>query len=125
MAPPPGLLSIMTGWPNLSDSFCPTIRAIRSLPPPGVKPTTIRIARVGYFDGSSCALAGVTTANPRQAPIATFRQRAFMSSQPGNLHMKHRGLAVVERRKAAIDRGCQFVRFGDAFAMRAEGFRYA
>src|SRR5579864_5729768 len=126
MAPPPGLLSMTTGWPRLSDSFCPTIRAIRSLPPPGVKPTTIWIARVGYFATSCCACAvvGAKAASPRQALIATFWQKAFISSQPGNLNMEHGGLAVFEHGETALDRRRQLVRFGHAFAMGAERFRH-
>jgi hypothetical protein len=34
--------------------------------------------------------------------------------------MQHGGLAVIERGKAAVDRLGEFVRFGDAFAVRAE-----
>ena len=36
--------------------------------------------------------------------------------------MQYRGLAVIKRRKSAIDRGGECVRLGDAFAMRAERF---
>src|SRR5579859_3605814 len=114
-----------TAWPRLSDSFCPTMRAIRSLPPPGVKPTTIWIARVGYFDVSSSAFADVTIASPRLATMATAWQKAFIASQPGNLDMKHRGLAVVERGKATIDCGRKLFWFGNVLAMRAEGFGHA
>jgi len=31
----PGLLSTITGWPQISESFCPKIRDIRSELPPG------------------------------------------------------------------------------------------
>src|SRR5579863_7934238 len=113
---------MMTGWPRRSESLCPTMRAIRSLPPPGVKPTTMWIARVGYFDGSSSARAvpGVTTkASPRHRLIARYRQDLMMS-QPGNANMEHRGLAVIERGETTIDGACQFVRLGHAFAMGAE-----
>src|ERR1700761_1182170 len=99
------------------------MRAIRSLPPPGVKPTTMWIARVGYLAGSSCAFAGVASASPRlETMAAAARQKAFIASQPGNLHMKHRGTAVVERVETTIDRGRKLVRFADPFAVRAEGF---
>src|ERR1700756_4538693 len=100
------------------------MRAIRSLPPPGVKPTTIWIARVGYFDASSSAFAGAESASPRQAMTAD-RHNVLMASQLGNLHMKHRGLAVVERGEATVDCGRKLLRFGDVLAMRAEGFRDA
>src|SRR5579864_7975473 len=115
---------MMTGWPRFSASLCPTMRAIRSLPPPGVKPTTMWIARVGYFEGSSSARALpsiATKASPRRRQIVTCRQDLMMS-QPGNANMEHRGLAVIERGKTAIDGACQLIRLADAFAMGAEGF---
>ena len=34
----------------------------RPKPPPAANPTMMRMARVGYFDGSSCAKAGVFAA---------------------------------------------------------------
>ena len=34
--------------------------------------------------------------------------------------MQHRGLAVIERRKRAIDGGGKFIRLSDAFTVRAE-----
>jgi hypothetical protein len=37
--------------------------------------------------------------------------------------MQHRGPAVIERCKAAVDRGSKLVRLGDAFAVRAERLR--
>src|ERR1700733_14317683 len=115
MAPAPGLLSMMTGWPRSSDNFCPTIRAIRSLPPPGVKPTTMWIGRLGYFAGSSCADADGPSANsPRQAPRIKCRANAFIDGslrlprgvlKSRHMNMQHGGLAVMERGKAAVDRG--------------------
>ena len=36
------------------------------------------------------------------------------------MNMQHRGLAVVERGKAAVDRRGQFVRLADAFAVSTE-----
>src|SRR5579871_2473171 len=113
---------MMTGWPRFSESLCPTMRAIRSLPPPGVKPTTMWIARVGYFEGSSSARAVpciATKASPRPRQIAACRQDLMMS-QPGNANMEHGGLAVIERGETAIDGACQLIRFDDAFAMGAE-----
>src|SRR5579871_2974930 len=114
MAPPPGLFSMTTGWPRRSDSFCPTIRAIRSLPPPGVNPTTMRIARDGYFAGSSCALALVAAkaASARQTLMAAYRREFFMRLKRCDLDMKHGRLAVVERHQTTVDRGRQFIRFG-------------
>src|SRR5579863_389086 len=111
---------MITGWPKLSDSFCPTIRAIRSLPPPGVKPTTIWIARVGYLAGSSCAREApviAPKATPRHRLIATLLREIFMDLELRDLHVKHRSLAIVERGKTTVDRCREFIWFGDAFAM--------
>src|SRR5262245_40516381 len=48
MRPPaPGLFSMITGCPMFCDSFCPTSRAKRSLPPPAAKPTIKRIGLLG------------------------------------------------------------------------------
>jgi hypothetical protein len=35
----PARLSTTTGWPRLSESFCPVIRAMMSFDPPGAKGT--------------------------------------------------------------------------------------
>jgi len=45
----PGLLSMTTGWPQLSCIFAPTMRAMMSLPPPGGKPTTMWMGFEGYW----------------------------------------------------------------------------
>ena len=37
--------------------------------------------------------------------------------------MQHRGLAVIKRCQAAVDRGGEIVWYADALAMRAERFR--
>src|SRR5579872_2656885 len=110
---------MITGWPRLSDNFWPTIRAMMSLPPPGVKPTTMRMAREGYFDGSSCAdavLHAVSAVKPTHQLIAIF---LMPNSKPRDVNMKHGSLAVVDRSEAAVDGGGQFIRLADAFAMGA------
>ncbi len=43
----PALFSTTTGWPHFSDSFCASMRAPVSLPPPGEKGTTMVTVRVG------------------------------------------------------------------------------
>src|SRR4051795_4678507 len=122
MAPPPGLFSMTTGWPKLSDSFCPYTRAMMSLPPPALKPTMMWIGRAGYFAGSSCAMAG----RQRLAANATARshlRRSFIDLlllERRNMDMQHRRLAIIERCEAAVDRGGKLIRLGDAFAVRAE-----
>jgi hypothetical protein len=41
------LFSTTTGWPQRSDSFGPTVRAMMSIPVPGVYGTTSVIGREG------------------------------------------------------------------------------
>jgi hypothetical protein len=43
----PGLLSMMKGWPQLSDIDCPIARNITSAGPPAEYGTTIRIGLLG------------------------------------------------------------------------------
>src|SRR5205814_7148974 len=128
----------MTGWPRLSDNFCPKMRAMMSLPPPAAKPTTIWIGRDGYFDGSSCAHAdvialAVSAIHARYAPIRKHLLQAFMDihllvspaenasvSKPGDVDVQHGGLAVVQRGQAAVDGAGEIVRLRHAFAVCAE-----
>src|SRR5258706_3219956 len=56
---PPGRLSITTGWPHLSESFCPTTRAMVSGSPPGAYGTTSVTALLGYAAGLDHALAAM------------------------------------------------------------------
>src|SRR6476661_3330572 len=51
--PPPVRFSTATGWPSSSDSFGAISRARMSVPPPGAKPTSRVIGRLGK--GTSCA----------------------------------------------------------------------
>ena len=63
MAPlAPGLLSTITGTPRISDSLGASVRAITSLEPPGVKPTTMVTP-----EGQICALAANASSDKRQA----------------------------------------------------------
>src|ERR1700682_310165 len=55
LPPAPGRLSMTTGWPHASVSFCPIARATTSSEPPAGKGTTRRIGLVGY----ACAVATV------------------------------------------------------------------
>src|SRR5664279_1227876 len=127
MAPPPGLFSTITGWPKLSDNFCPKTRAMMSLPPPAAKPTMMWIGRVGYFAGSSCAEAGApATTSSKHAPIRYLAKlfiefpQCCRNLEPRDVNMQHRGLAVIQRGEAAVDGGDEIIRLGDAFAIRAE-----
>ena len=40
---------MMTGWPQNSESFGPTMRALTSVALPAENPTTMRTGLVGYF----------------------------------------------------------------------------
>src|SRR4051812_32635370 len=53
----PGRFSITTPWPQISDSFCPTIRMLTSVGPPAGKGTTIFTGRLGKPCASFCAVA--------------------------------------------------------------------
>src|SRR6266481_2790204 len=108
IAPPPGLFSTITGWPRLSESFCPKTRAMMSLPPPAAKPTMMWIGRVGYFAGSSWAEAGaIALAIRRDAPNRHLAKLLMVFSrccrilEPRDVNMQHRGLAVLKCCKAA------------------------
>src|SRR5687767_14157697 len=110
----------MTGWPRLSDNFCPNARAMMSLPPPAAKPTMRRIGLVGYFDGSSWARAGeamptkTTAKKQRQAAIREYRfgilmewVPLFQESKPRDHNMQYGRLAVIQRGKGTVDRGAK------------------
>src|SRR5690348_4969761 len=97
------------------------MRAMTSLPPPAAKPTTTRIARLGYFDASSCASAVFAALAASSMAIRPERNDIGVSSKPGHVNMQHGGLAVVERDNAAVDRSGKLVWLAHAFAMSAEG----
>src|SRR5262245_42968027 len=77
----------MTCWPRLSVSFCPSCRAMMSVPPPGAKPT---MARIGRFGKPCCAFAGsaasARTAKTNEAAderLYTLIFRAFTTGHGG------------------------------------------
>src|SRR3974390_2609616 len=72
----PGLLSITTGWPQLSCIFAPSRRAMMSLPPPGGKPTTMWMG----FEGKPCAHA---PSAPHSIGAASIRLALFIRIPPG------------------------------------------
>src|SRR5690242_17129135 len=87
LPPAPARLSTMTGWPSDSASLPPTTRAIVSLGPPGRKPTTKRIGRVGYL--SSAPAAGIAAAAAiTAAPNACFIvfSRVLFKHDPRDFH---------------------------------------
>src|SRR5437764_7133705 len=118
----------MTGWPRLSDNFCPKMRAMMSLPPPAAKPTMMWMGRVGYFAESPSAKAAFATKaiHPRLAMISKRRSEMAidLSSEPRDVDMQHRGLAVLKRDERAIDRGRELIRLAHAFAMGTERLRH-
>ena len=61
----PGRFSITTPWPQISDSFCPTIRMLTSVGPPAGNGTTIFTGRLGKLC-ASCARAGAMTGDGQQ-----------------------------------------------------------
>src|SRR3981081_1013671 len=96
MAPPPGLFSMMTGWPRLSDNFCPYTRAMMSLPPPAVKQTMMWVGRVGHF----CAKADVRAINPKHRAVKKRQRKTFMDLLPlkrRDVNVQHGSLAVIQR----------------------------
>src|SRR5262245_51509822 len=83
--PAPGLFSMITGCPMLSDSFCPTRRAKRSLPPPAAKPTIKRIGLLGKFaEASPCALAdcAAIATNAANPTLSKARLNPIMGIPP-------------------------------------------
>src|SRR6185312_9581192 len=97
------------------------MRAITSLPPPAAKPTMMWIGRLGYLEASSCASTGLAVRAARQAAIRPWRVNIGVS-EPRDMNMQRRRLAVVKCGEAAVDRGCQLLGVAHAFAVRAERF---
>src|SRR2546426_7642317 len=100
--PAPGLFSTITGCPMLSDSFCPTRRAKRSLPPPAAKPTIKRIGLLGKFAASSpCARAdcAASTTNAANPTLSKARLNPIMDIPPplclATAFFAHRGQRQV------------------------------
>ena len=112
----PGFDSMMTCWPQSSESFCPSTRPIRSDDPPG---GYVTISRTG-FDGYVCAAA---PAAHRTAAIARTAHSAFLTGMdlpPVVVLLRRGGRAIVNRaRRRALGRtrildapGFQCVAFG-------------
>src|SRR5262249_44761063 len=59
LPPAPGLFSITTCWPHISESRAPRMRPIPSMPPPGVNGTTSFTKRLGQPDGEGACAAVV------------------------------------------------------------------
>src|SRR2546425_1438783 len=71
----PGLLSMRTGWPQVSCIFAPIMRAMMSLPPPGGKPTTMRIGFEGYACAQAPAAAAHSANSARNLAVLIFPPR--------------------------------------------------
>src|SRR5262245_10660023 len=127
--PAPGLFSMITGCPMLSDSFCPTRRAKRSLPP-AAKPTIKRIGLLGKFAAASpcapagCAASATNAANPA---LSKARFNPIMDSPPpsslATAFFANRGQRQVHETPPCA-RDCPTPRF-DADARRVLGSRPA
>src|SRR2546427_12680553 len=72
IVPAPGLLSTMTGWPRSLAISAPSVRAIRSVPPPGAKGTTRRTG----FSGKAADAALQTVASTAMNAMALAQRRA-------------------------------------------------
>src|SRR4051812_46285683 len=76
----PGRLSTITCCPSLSLSLGVSARAVVSVPPPGAKPTIMRIGFVGY---ALLSAANAPAQNDASASVATGKaqvERMFMVS---------------------------------------------
>ena len=69
MLSPPGLFSMITGWPHFCVSFSANSRPPMSAPAPGPNGTMNFTGRVGQF----CACAGVTSGVARNAMAAATK----------------------------------------------------
>jgi len=80
LPPAPGLFSITTCWPHISESRAPRMRPIPSMPPPGVNGTTSFTTRLGQLDGEgACAAAVRPNARTGAAAIKGRRRRRSMT----------------------------------------------
>src|SRR5262245_22578439 len=69
--PPPGRLSTMNCWPNLSESLWAKVRAMMSVPPPGLNGTIKRTGLVGHVE----VLAPTAADAERAATMAAMHAR--------------------------------------------------
>src|SRR5258706_11893756 len=94
LPPAPARLSITNGWPRISPSFCPAMRAMMSVGPPGAKGMMTRTG----FDGQGCACAERLTKNAR----TEARMRWVMAS---SFSYQRHGALVVAELEVALGRG--------------------
>src|SRR3954466_4089054 len=80
LPPAPPLFSIMTCWPQISDSRAAAMRAAASAPPPGGKPTIMRTTRVGQAAACVDAMPGRAGVASAAAPKRrNSRRRSVMA----------------------------------------------
>ncbi len=102
-APPaPGLDSISTGWPICSLSFCPTMRATTSTPPPGANGTRSLIGRVGSLLCAQAASHAPDTAPSNSAANSKRGASPFRGIVPSRIFDAEFALAEVYRHHLRI-----------------------
>src|SRR5215468_10599146 len=111
LPPAPGLFSITTCWPHISESLAPRMRPIASMPPPGVNGTTSFTTRLGqpWPKARPNGLAATTEA----AAIPSRRRRSGTSltldprgldDRPPQVHLgPHPGRELLRRRGDDLD----------------------
>src|SRR4051794_3186993 len=103
----PPLFSTTTVWPHLAPSFCATMRAPVSVPPPGGKGTTRVTARFGYVPcANTAAVAASSAAAVRRLFMAglglsAVERRALRVEGPVGVQVLHRR-RVVARTEAVL-----------------------
>src|SRR5262249_36959411 len=65
LVPAPGRFSTTNCWPRDSLSLDAARRALMATPPPGVKPTSTRAGRVGYWASAAAACSAHASARTR------------------------------------------------------------
>src|SRR5262249_34390613 len=109
--PPPGLFSTMAGWPSDLASLSASRRATMSLLPPGAKPTTMRMGRLGQ--ASVCADASGANDVAMKPRTASLSSHGNFKSLPalGSLRLEIDGTQQrAWGRQMAGDRGRKFLR---------------
>src|SRR5688500_16159410 len=91
----PGRFSTTNCWPRYSESFGASSRAMMSVPPPGVKPTSMRTGLVGY------ACAEATELASRRSSDTTSFIELFPES------CRHRQSRVVGGSERAVGRDAE------------------
>src|SRR5262247_1055211 len=117
LPPAPGLLSTTTCWPQISDSRAPTMRAMPSMPPPGVNGTTSLTTRVGQAcDDVACANArpaiGICATVDAADSATRWRRVIIVSSFVVALPPRLVGVSSVDPDPGVLDHWTPFVDIG-------------